>query len=382
MAGKRRTYASPRTTVSGGHNWLVALTADSAHDAVTRRTPPSKRRVSMARISDLYSNYLNAAHLRGQRLTATILRAPAEQVGQDRTSKVVLYLARPSDGKPWPKGIVVNATNGRLLASAYGDDSDTWVGRQIEIWSAPTQFGGRIVDGIKLAPAQPAQPVQALPAASQGKTVPKLRSRPPRRSHSPPRDLSGARPRRTFRVTPTLMMKSLFKRNEFVGAALPAGARCHHRHHARRVARLDIRAHESLQAASAGALPRQPAAHGASPATPCRQAGAVAMRVSNFDRIAASRPVDRKANRVAASAPQDGQPWGGATLALRDQLAIATGEAEKLRRQLDALGYPTPIETAVQVEQRRQLAQRFDHYERLRRDLRHQLRQAKREHAA
>jgi hypothetical protein len=102
------------------------------------------------------------------------------------------------------------------------------------------------------------------------------------------------------------------------------------------------------------------------------------MRVTDFTRLAASRPVNKQAAKVVPSAPQDGHPWGDATIALRDQLAVAIGEAEMLRRQLDALGYPTPIEPPVQAERRRLLAQRLDHYEQVIRDRRRALRQANR----
>jgi hypothetical protein len=65
---------------------------------------------------------------------------------------VVLSLAS-RDGRPWPRKLVLNKTNSLILASAYGDDTDAWLSRHIEVWSEPVQYQGRIVQGVRLAPA-------------------------------------------------------------------------------------------------------------------------------------------------------------------------------------------------------------------------------------
>ena len=49
--------------------------------------------------------------------------------------------------------IVVNKTNALILSSAYGDDTDDWTGQTIEVWAEAVQFQGKVVQGIKLAPA-------------------------------------------------------------------------------------------------------------------------------------------------------------------------------------------------------------------------------------
>jgi hypothetical protein len=47
---------------------------------------------------------------------------------------------------------VLNKRNSLILASAYGDDTDAWIDKAIELWSAPTTFEGNDVLGIMLAP--------------------------------------------------------------------------------------------------------------------------------------------------------------------------------------------------------------------------------------
>jgi hypothetical protein len=119
----------------------------------------------MPKISDVYSgDYVTAAELAGKgRVVAQVTKAEIESVGHDQTNKVVLSLANRS-GQPWPRKLVLNKTNSLILASAYGDDTDAWLNRQVEIWSEPTQYQGKIVQGIRLAPASNgAGPAIAMP---------------------------------------------------------------------------------------------------------------------------------------------------------------------------------------------------------------------------
>jgi hypothetical protein len=108
----------------------------------------------MAKISDVYSGeFVSADQLpRGTRLNAIITATSVEQVGQDqnKTPKVVLSL-RATDGRPWPRRLVLNKTNGLVLASSYGDETSNWVNRPVEIWSEPVVFQGRSVMGIRMA---------------------------------------------------------------------------------------------------------------------------------------------------------------------------------------------------------------------------------------
>jgi hypothetical protein len=137
----------------------------------------------MPKISNVYAgDYVQAAQLPdGQRVVAMIGAATLEEVGQERDQKVVLAL-RATDGRPWPKGLVLNKTNALILSAAYGDDTTPWVGQTVEIWKEPVNFQGRIVPGIRLAPhvrvaaaggGVPAAPVPgapgngAIPAAPQ-----------------------------------------------------------------------------------------------------------------------------------------------------------------------------------------------------------------------
>jgi hypothetical protein len=109
----------------------------------------------MAKVSEVYAgNYITAAELPdGRRVPAVIMAAEVQVIGQDQPSKLVLSL-NARNGRPWPRGLVLNKTNGMVLAAAYGDDTAAWLGRSIEVWKEPVQFQGKIVQGVRTAPAR------------------------------------------------------------------------------------------------------------------------------------------------------------------------------------------------------------------------------------
>jgi hypothetical protein len=108
----------------------------------------------MVKVSDVYAGgFVTAAQLPENRhVVAVITSVVAEAVGRDQSVKLVVDL-RGTDGQPWPQRLVLNKQNGVLLATAYGDDTDRWTGKTIELWSEPTTFQGNPVMGVKLAAA-------------------------------------------------------------------------------------------------------------------------------------------------------------------------------------------------------------------------------------
>ena len=57
-------------------------------------------------------------------------------------------------------GLILNATNRRVIADALGDDMLTWVGKVIVIFTEMVDFEGRLVPGLRCrVPKQKASPV-------------------------------------------------------------------------------------------------------------------------------------------------------------------------------------------------------------------------------
>lgn len=71
--------------------------------------------------------------------------------GDDQEIKPVMYFKSGID-----KPMVINATNWLNVESVYGEDSDNWIGKMIEVWVDPAvAFGGKRIGGLRLR--EPAQ---------------------------------------------------------------------------------------------------------------------------------------------------------------------------------------------------------------------------------
>jgi hypothetical protein len=52
--------------------------------------------------------------------------------------------------REFPRTMVLNRTNTRRLISRLGDDTDEWLGKQVELYPSETDFGGRTVPCIRV----------------------------------------------------------------------------------------------------------------------------------------------------------------------------------------------------------------------------------------
>ena len=92
------------------------------------------------------SNYLKSDDLDGQPRIVTVRTCVQEELGQgrDKEKKPVLYFSKGT------KGLVLNITNARVIAKAYGDDTGNWAGEPIEIYPTQVEFKGDLVDAIRV----------------------------------------------------------------------------------------------------------------------------------------------------------------------------------------------------------------------------------------
>jgi len=103
------------------------------------------------------SKYLRAADLGGRTVPVTMDVVQVEPLGDDE-EKPVLYFA----GKA--KGLVLNRTNAEVIAAAYGEETDGWIGKPIELYPDKTHFGGRLVDCLRVrVPTPRAQDGDEIP---------------------------------------------------------------------------------------------------------------------------------------------------------------------------------------------------------------------------
>jgi hypothetical protein len=97
---------------------------------------------------DLFpGRYLKASDLKGQPTTLTIKSANVaalKNMQGDTEDKLVLGFADQ------PKKLVCNRTNYDSIADLYGDETDQWPGKRVEVYPSKASLGGRSVDAIRV----------------------------------------------------------------------------------------------------------------------------------------------------------------------------------------------------------------------------------------
>lgn len=100
------------------------------------------------------SNYLRASDFEKPALL-TISHIKMEDIGDDH--KPVLYFQEVE------KPLVLNKTNGNIIANLYGDDSEDWKGNPIVAYSTEVQFQGKMVAAVRVRKPKP-NATKAVPA--------------------------------------------------------------------------------------------------------------------------------------------------------------------------------------------------------------------------
>ena len=99
----------------------------------------------MTNVNDMYpsnSQYLKADDL--QKREVKVIIDYNEIAEFDNGKKVVLKF----EGKE--KGLTLNKTNAMKIADAYGEDVEGWKGKEIIMYPDKTDFGGKMVDCIRV----------------------------------------------------------------------------------------------------------------------------------------------------------------------------------------------------------------------------------------
>jgi hypothetical protein len=98
------------------------------------------------------SKYLKAADLQGRSIEAIMQNVMMEDIRDPDEAKLlpILYF------QGVPKGMVLNKTNAKVIASGYGQETDAWRDMPISLFPAMVAFGADTVEAIrvKLPPAR------------------------------------------------------------------------------------------------------------------------------------------------------------------------------------------------------------------------------------
>ncbi len=115
------------------------------------------------------SNYIKAADLQGRTVPVVISDVKIETLGsgQDAEQKAILYF----QGKE--RGLVLNKTNANIISQAYGDETDDWIGMEIELYVAMVQFQSNMVEAVRVRIPRKKPAGQApAPVITSGKQEP------------------------------------------------------------------------------------------------------------------------------------------------------------------------------------------------------------------
>jgi hypothetical protein len=93
------------------------------------------------------SKFISAADLQDRNHRLVMKHVEMDKIGDDR--KPILYFR----GKE--KGLVLNKTNANSIASAYGDDMDDWMGKEIILFPTMTDYQGKQVEAVRVRAPQP-----------------------------------------------------------------------------------------------------------------------------------------------------------------------------------------------------------------------------------
>lgn len=101
----------------------------------------------------LYSkDYVAAYDLGGKDVTVTIARVVAGELTDNKGKKAKKPLVYFEGAE---KALVLNATNGKTIATMYGNQCEDWIGKRITMFPTTTDVGGETKECIRVRPGIP-----------------------------------------------------------------------------------------------------------------------------------------------------------------------------------------------------------------------------------
>ncbi len=99
------------------------------------------------RTSEMFpSKYVSAGEI-DDAITVTIDRVTMEEVGEDRSDLPVVHFS------DYPKGLVLNKTNTKKIASLHGTDTEDWADKQVKLVRSETSYKGEEVECVRVREA-------------------------------------------------------------------------------------------------------------------------------------------------------------------------------------------------------------------------------------
>ena len=111
------------------------------------------------------SKYLKKEDVEDGQMLVTITKIGQANIAMEDQPADMKWMIRFTEFK---KPMVLNSTNIQLLAKACGsDDTDDWIGKEVVLYvDDSVQFAGKLVGGLRIRSAKPAQPKRPAGAKS------------------------------------------------------------------------------------------------------------------------------------------------------------------------------------------------------------------------
>jgi len=108
------------------------------------------------------SDFLKADDIGSNFWTATISNVDLKNFDDGSRKLFIMF-------KELDKGLVLNKTNSDTIGELYGKNTDSWLGKQVMLFTMPVDYQGKKVQAIRVrAPASQ----QAMPARQPGQMQP------------------------------------------------------------------------------------------------------------------------------------------------------------------------------------------------------------------
>ena len=127
------------------------------------------------KISEAYpSKYLRAADLAGKPFVLTITGCEMQTYGDGTTAPVIGFQGTD-------KMLGLNKTNAGTIAALYGDETEDWIGKPIEVFPTETDYQGKRTPCVRvrrpqtapaMAPAPQPAPADEPPFDHNGDDIP------------------------------------------------------------------------------------------------------------------------------------------------------------------------------------------------------------------
>jgi hypothetical protein len=156
-AGQNGAYGLRCEECNSDRGELPAMAVSFLKDAVRVFGTPSAplflsgaitRKATAMNRNDLFpSKYFKAADLGGKAIDLVIRSATLEMMKNmqgGNESKLVLSFVNQS------KALVVNRTNYDAIADLYGDETEDWGGKRIQLYPTKASIGGKSVDAVRV----------------------------------------------------------------------------------------------------------------------------------------------------------------------------------------------------------------------------------------